>query len=68
MFIGSFVMEKLDNTRVIVFGGAGNDANSQSSRVYLLDISISRVVCRLGMYNIECYFFSIANIILILCT
>ena len=47
MFIGSFVMEKLDNARVIVFGGAGNDANSQSSSVYLLDISISRVVCRL---------------------
>ena len=44
IFFGSFVMEKLSNTRAIVFGGADVDTKSQGS-MYLLDISISKVVC-----------------------
>ena len=54
IFINSFVMEKLSNTRAIVFGGVDNDTNNQGSSVYLLEISIStvasRVVCRLHVY------------------
>ena len=45
MLIGSFVMEKLSNTRAIVFGGSELDAAAGS--VYILDISIliNTVVC-----------------------
>ena len=42
---GGFVIEKLNNTRTLVFGGADVDTKIQSSSVYLLDISISTVVC-----------------------
>ena len=49
MLIGSFVMEKLSNTRAIVFGGSELDASSVAagSDVYILDISIliNTVVC-----------------------
>ena len=47
-FIGSFVMEKLSNTRAIVFGGSELDASSAAvGSVYILDISIliNTVVC-----------------------
>ena len=39
---GGFVMEKLSNTRAIVFGGSELDAGSAGSAgsVYILDISI----------------------------
>ena len=38
---GGFVMEKLSNTRAIVFGGSDLDAGSAAAgSVYILDISI----------------------------
>ena len=38
---GGFVMEKLSNTRAIIFGGSELDAGSAAAgNVYILDISI----------------------------
>ena len=45
---GCFVMEKLSDTRAIVFGGSELDAGSAAAgSVYILDISIlfNTVVC-----------------------
>ena len=52
MLTGGFVMEKLSNTRAIIFGGTELDAGSAAAvgSVYILDISIllkqlNKVVC-----------------------
>ena len=42
----NFIMEKIDNTRAVLFGGIDDDAKDTfSNSVYLLEISISTVVC-----------------------
>ena len=48
MLTGGFFMEKISNTRAIVFGGSELDASSAAAgSVYILDISIlfNTVVC-----------------------
>ena len=53
---GGFVMEKLNNTRAIVFGGSESDAGSAAAgSVYILDISIllNTVVCVLYTVQLE---------------
>ena len=57
MLIGSFVMEKLSNTRAIIFGGTELDAGSAAAgSVYMLDIHVSilinTVVCIIHVCNI----------------
>ena len=51
---GGFVMEKLSNTRAIVFGGSELDAGSAAAgSVYILDISILiNTVVRIVLFSI----------------
>ena len=39
-----FIIDKINNTRSVLFGGREND-DSYSNNIYILEISISNVVC-----------------------
>ena len=41
-----FITEKINNTRAILFGGKENyDVTTYGNNIYLLEISVSNVVC-----------------------
>lgn len=42
---GGFVMQQISNTRVILYGGLQTEMTFQDNTLYLLEISISEVVC-----------------------
>ena len=39
-----FIIDKIDNTRAVLFGGREND-DTCSNNIYILEISVSTVVC-----------------------
>ena len=42
-----FIIDKINNTRAVLFGGreTDNTATTYSNNIYILDISVSTVVC-----------------------
>ena len=43
-----FIIDKINNTRAVLFGGAENgdtDDDTDSNNIYILEISVSTVVC-----------------------
>ena len=43
----SFIIDKINNTRAVLFGGRENDdtVNTYSNNIYILELSVSTVVC-----------------------
>ena len=44
----AFIIEKINNTRAVLFGGVENDDDAKgtlTNNIYILEISISTVVC-----------------------